>query len=280
MNHRFELLITVVLFSTRYIFGLSSGSISRGRLIAPETTESQRQGVTKILDLVYGDENSNEWEARRSQARASGEEDQTLNVPQHELVYGELGLDALATILDAVGVEQGDRFMDIGSGDGMLVSAASMLYSDFLESSMGVEIVPDLYERSLKFQNRLENVLQQIDEDEENPSDGKVELCRSMSLDLGNVYEPNERTKHLFSKTTLGVCFATTWSRNEPGRKLPKLSSALGNSGSCELPAGSKLVIIDGVLDHENDGFDFVGQFNLFVPDTAPFSIARLYTKL
>ncbi len=257
--YRSELLTTFVLFSIRYTLGFSSSQL---RFIAPETTLSQKERVKKVIDKVYGNEKSDEWEARRCQARASGEEDETLNVPQHELVYGELGIDALATILDAVGVERGDRFMDIGHGDGMLVSAASLLYSDFLESSMGIEIVPRLYDRSLMFQNRLEKIVQQKS-DEGDQNYGRLKLCKSMSLNLGNVYEPNEETKILFSKTTLGVCFATTWSNNIAGRKLPKLSASLGDGGSCELPAGAKLVVIDGVLDHEKDGFDFGGETRL-----------------
>ena len=266
-------LVSAIILSAIGSSGFSGSISQRGPAIAPEITESQKHNAKKILNLVYGDERSDQWEARRIQARASGEDDQTLvSIPQHELVYGELGLDALVTILDAVGVEKKDCFMDIGSGDGLLVSAASMLYSDFLTASMGVEIVPDLYERSLMFQRRLESMI---------ADDDKTELCESMSFDLGNVYEPDERTRYLFSKTTLAVCFATTWSNTGvQGRQLPRLSEALGTKGQCELPAGARLVIIDGVLDHEKDGYDFGGQFELMCPDTAPFSIARLYTKL
>jgi len=266
-------LVSATILSAIGSSGFSGSTSQRGTAIAPEITESQKRNARKILNLVYGDEKSDQWEARRIQARASGEDDPTLlSVPPHELVYGELGLDALVTILDAVGVEKNDCFMDIGSGDGLLVSAASMLYSDFLTASMGVEIVPDLYQRSLTFQRRLESII---------ADDDKIELCESMSFNFGNVYEPDERTRYLFSQTTIALCFATTWSnKGVAGRKLPRLSEALGTKGQCELPTGARLVIIDGVLDHEKDGYDFGGQFELFCPDTAPFSIARLYTKL
>jgi hypothetical protein len=36
----------------------------------------------------------------------------------HQLIYGELSVPVLATILDAVGVEYRERFLDLGSGDG------------------------------------------------------------------------------------------------------------------------------------------------------------------
>ena len=246
---------------------------SQGKAIAPETTLAERQDVKKFLDLVYGDEKSEEWEARRIQARATGEDDQTLNISEDELVYGELGLDALATIMDAVGVQKGDHFMDIGSGDGLLVSGASLLYSGYLEESMGIEIVPELFERSLKFERRLEEIVEQA-----NREDAK-NVSPSMScFELGNVYEPSNRVSSMFSKTTLAVCFATTWSKGIPGRKLARLSEALGLKGQCPLPSGARLVIIDGVLDPK-DGYDFVGQFKLYCPDTAPYSMARLYIR-
>jgi len=228
--------------------------------IAPETTAIQRQRVKKVLDEVYGTDNSDQWNQRRSEARSFGKEDESLNIPQHELVYGELGLDALATIIDAVGVRKGDHFLDIGAGDGILVTGASMLYPEFLEASVGVEIVPDLYERSLDFQSRLEGALGT----EESEQDTNIRLCPQTSLRLGNCYEPDDELKEIFAKTTLAVCFATTWSHDIPGRKLENLSKALGSNGGSELPSGARLVTIDGVLDHERDGFEFEGELKLY----------------
>ena len=226
--------------------------------IAPETTAIQRQSVKKVLAEVYGTENSDQWQQRRSEARIVGEEDESLNIPLDELVYGELGIDALATILDAVGVNKGDNFLDIGAGDGMLVTGASMLYPDFLEASIGAEIVPDLYERSLEFQSGLERLL------EMNQSEENILLCPQTSLHLGNCYQPHDELKGIFSNTTLAVCFATAWCRGIPGRKLERLSEALGTDGVSELPAGARLVIIDGVLDHQRDGFDLKGELKFF----------------
>jgi hypothetical protein len=227
--------------------------------IAPETTTIQRRRVKKVLDEVYGTDNSDQWKQRRSEARSFGKEDESLdNIPQHELVYGELGLDALATIVDAVGIRKGDHFLDIGAGDGILVTGASMLYPDFLEASVGVEIVPDLYERSLDFQSRLEGALG-TEQSEDN-----IQLCPQTSLHLGNCYEPDDELKETFAKTTLAVCFATTWSHGMPGRKLESLSQALGSNGVSELSSGARVVTIDGVLDHQRDGFEFEGELKLY----------------
>lgn len=225
----------------------------------PEITEQQKRRVREVLDRVYGGEDSEEYEERRGRARASGEDDATLNLPKYQLVYGELGLDALATILDAVQVQKGDRFLDIGHGDGVLVASAALLYPDHLEASVGVELVPELHARSLEFQSKWPRDAQ-----------AKTELL------LGDVYEPDDATRKCLSETTVAVCFATTWSGGAPGKRLPRLSEALGSS----LPAGARLVIVDGVLDPAKDGYDFVGELKLFCPDTSPYSTARLYTKL
>lgn len=64
-----------------------------------------------------------------------------------QLVYGELGINALATLLGALGVRPGDTFVDIGAGDGVLVLAAPLLYPE-LRRSRGIECLPDLVERA------------------------------------------------------------------------------------------------------------------------------------
>lgn len=116
------------------------------------------------------------------------------------------------------------------------------------------------------------------------------------SFYLGNIYDDSEITssdnnitssciprEEMFSKTTIAICFATTWSKNIPGKKLHRLSKALvggaNNDGSSNLPKGAKIVIIDGCLS-PNDGYIYEGELKLYCPDTAPYSIARLYTRI
>lgn len=251
-------------------------------MIAPEITSELREKVKVMLNDVFGKDKSNESEERRRQARNSSKTllEQGI-LREQDLVYGELGLDALITILDAVGVQPKDRFLDIGSGDGMLVMAASMLYPKYLDASMGIEIVPELYQRSLQFQTRLQQRLTTHNNNKNGEEDDISLFCPTkISLEMGNIYEPSRQIQEMVSKTTLAICFATTWSRGIPGKKLSKLSQSLGTNGICELPSGARLVILDGVLNHEQDGFDYGGQFKLYCPDTAPYSTARLYVKL
>ena len=58
------------------------------------------------------------------------------------------------------------------------------------------------------------------------------------------------------------------------GRELPRLSRALA-----ALPPGARAVIVDGRLDAEGDGFDWLGDLRITCPDTAPHSTAALYRR-
>lgn len=277
-------MISLTFFTFIYLYTLDP--VLAFSSIAPETTSKSLSEVQSLLDEVYGSLDSEEWSQRRSEARSFGlsrkDESESIqdvgadssilkNIPQHELVYGELGLDSLVTILDAVGVEKGDNFMDIGAGDGMLVTGASLLYSNYLRSSRGVEIVPNLYERSIKFYEELETKVENSD---------SMTLCPETKLSLGNCYKPDKELKKQFAETTLAVCFATTWSRGIDGRKLDRLSEALGCGGASALPKDARLVVIDGVLNPKKDGYAYEGELKLQCIDTAPYSIARLYRRL
>jgi len=272
--------------------------------IAPEVSMDQKERAKRILDQVFGAEDSGTWDKRRDDARAAtsrggenptnhrnADQDTAMaleNIPDHELVYGELGVDALVTILDAIGVQRGDVFLDIGSGDGILVAGAALLYSSHLKASRGVEIVPKLYDRSLEFKSQLmEKIFQENNDGKEEISPWKSDSFPEVSFASGNIYEsmPPKGSKNNpegfdISETTIAVCFATTWSKNIPGKRLDRLSRALGREGTSELPIGARVVVIDGVLDHRNDGFRYDGELKLFCPDTAPYSIARLYSRI
>lgn len=264
--------------------------------IAPELSFKRKEYAAKIIDRVFGKEDSRTWDKRREDARATtNDNDQNAttslqllqNIPEHELVYGELGIEALATILDAVGVHKGDVFLDIGSGDGLLVVGASLLFPGYLRAARGIEIVQELHQRSLKFQDKFCERLRDGGNDETEP---REEEFPKVSFHLGNIYETGTNQNKQdgrgsssfldFSKVTLAVCFATTWSNNIPGKRLDRLSRVLGQGGCSELPIGAKLVIIDGVLEPSRDGYVYEGELKLHCPDTAPYSLARLYTRI
>lgn len=177
----------------------------------------------------------------------------------HELVYGELSVEVLAELLDAVGVHPGDCFLDIGSGDGALVLGAALLYPDHLRVSRGIELVPGLYERSLRHAQQ-------------------VETSVPVEFHCGNIYHQTSSRMAVLHDTTLAVCFATTWSAEslklKQGRRLPELSRACS-----VVPRGGRILIVDGRLS-ERDGYRWEGDMKIQCPDTAPYSIASLYERI
>jgi hypothetical protein len=188
----------------------------------------------------------------------------------------------LATILDAVGVEYGEKFLDVGSGDGALVLAASLLYAtgsgrNAISKARGVEIVPGLVDRSRQHAKNMKAMLQSL-----NATDALTDATEPEFI-LGDVHlSNNDEMSALLADTTLAVCFATTWSAGNAnsdaktslqGRTLSKLSPALAL-----LPTGARVVIIDGKLNRK-DGFDWQGDLRVYCPDTAPYSTATLYKR-
>jgi hypothetical protein len=214
-------------------------------------------------------------------AQADGE---NLALQPQVTVNGELGLQALATVLDAVGVQQGDQFLDIGSGDGVLVAAAALLYPQHLKAARGVEILPTLYQRSLSsFQQKvLESVASSSSTSGDETTASLVPvLCCPTELYEGNVHAPDDQLAHVFSQTTLAVGFATSWSSGVPGRMLPGLSRSLGAGGASELPVDARVVVIDGRLCGKEDGFLYEGEVKFYCPDTAPYSLlAHFYRRI
>lgn len=170
--------------------------------------------------------------------------------------------------------------MNIGSGDGALVLGTSLLYPDYITKSRGVELIPGLVDRSRQHLESLKQILMQ-----ESPRDSStVPIWNRIEFFSGNVHEPSAPLHHGLSDTTLAICFATTWSsmNNQAcgisktslnGRRLPKLSAAL-----TALPRGARVVIVDGKLN-EDDGFQWEGDLRVNCPDTAPYSVASLYTR-
>ena len=228
--------------------------------IAPESTAAQIAAVSATLSGVLGDEGTASWDARRQAARSAvaGDRGDVAHCTDDELVYGELGVAALATILDAVGVRRGDAFLDVGAGDGALVLGAALLHPASLRASRGVEISRGLVDRSLEHRARV-------------LADAAAGPMAPTELLLGDVHAAAAR--EAVADSTLAVCFATTWARSSPRRELPRLSEALR-----VLPAGARVVLVDARFD-DPEFFDYGGAFELFCPDTAPSSEARLYTR-
>lgn len=183
-------------------------------------------------------------------------------------------MQTLATLLDAVGVYDGDNLFDIGSGDGALVLGASLLYAakndggNAIQKAVGLEIVPGLEDRSNRHLRNLHKILRESlgDDAMKCLSENQSEV----QFFLGDVHDVKTQSiSTILSETASAVCFATTWSAGNAqdgstslnNRRLPKVSMAL----SQQFDKGARIIVIDGRLN-ENDGFDCQGDliFNGF----------------
>mmetsp|Transcript_7505 Transcript_7505/g.11138 ORF Transcript_7505/g.11138 Transcript_7505/m.11138 type:complete len:283 (+) Transcript_7505:104-952(+) len=279
--------LLVSVFVLLYTVPASVNAFSSAPVIVPEVHPAHVIKITQLVQAALGDEgdaSNNRYAFARDAVTNFQENDES--PPSNELVYGELSVEVLATILDAVGVQENDVFLDIGSGDGALVLGASLLYADTtnngddasdggnaMKMCYGVDIVPGLVDRSISHADNLHRILQD-NESFLQQSQANIELL------LGDIHQPDSQLQNILEETTIAVCFATTWSAENAvgtslqGRKLPKLSKALSRG----LSSGCRVVIIDGKLDEE-DGFHWMGDLRIFCPDTAPYSVATLYHK-
>jgi len=280
-------LLVASVFVLLYTVPASVNAFSSAPVIVPEVHPAHVTKITQLVQAALGDEgdaSNNRYAFARDAVTNFQENDES--PPSNELVYGELSVEVLATILDAVGVQENDVFLDIGSGDGALVLGASLLYADTtnngddasdggnaMKMCYGVDIVPGLVDRSISHADNLHRILQD-NESFLQQSQANIELL------LGDIHQPDSQLQNILEETTIAVCFATTWSAENAvgtslqGRKLPKLSKALSRG----LSSGCRVVIIDGKLDEE-DGFQWMGDLRIFCPDTAPYSVATLYHK-
>lgn len=263
--------VLAVLFYTLLFVIFTSGFSVRNEVpskhpqIAPALTPDHINHVSSQVAAVMGDVDGKKAD-RYASARSLSID---MEVSRKELVYGELSVPVLATLLDAVGVQQGDCFLDIGSGDGGLVLGASLLYPDYITKCRGLELVPGLVKRSKHHAERLSMLEKDMN---------------SVEFLLGDVHEgsTDASISIILQNTTLSVCFATTWSAGNikeakrtslQRRLLPKLSKALTH-----LPLGARVIMVDARLD-EKDGYSWEGDLKIQCPDTAPFSIASLYRR-
>lgn len=227
--------------------------------------------VQRVLAEVAGDnasEDDGRLRRRLAAQQAASQVASTLARPANQLVYGELDVKTVATVLSAAGVCSGDRFVDIGSGEGLPTLAAALLYPTRLAVSRGVEIVPRLVERSHHHHARLREWL----------SHHPDHACAPVELLVGDVFAAPETpvaVDAVLGESTLALCFATTWADGTPRRELPQLSKALHR----QMPRGGRAILIDGRL-LEGDGWRWEGDLRVVTPDTAPHSTARLYTRL
>lgn len=221
--------------------------------------EERIASVEAILASVLGEARA---ERHRAAQQVGEEAAASLGMSASQLVYGELDVRSVARVLEAANVEEGDRFLDIGSGDGVPALAAALLFARELEICRGIEVVPALAARATEHADRLRAWLQANPE----VSAAPIELSE------GDIYAEDAALRATLRDTSLALCFATTWSHS-PRRALPELSAALR-----AMKEGARVVIVDARLVEV--GWRWEGDLRITPPDTAPHSTARLYTRV
>lgn len=230
--------------------------------MTPATEASLEERIAFVeatLATVLGEARA---ERHRTAQHAGEAAAASLGMSASQLVYGELDVRSVARVLEAANVEVGDRFLDIGSGDGVPTLAAAQLFARELEICRGIEVVPALAARATEHAERLRAWLRA------NPSVAAAPIA----LSEGDIYADDDAIRALLRETSLALCFATTWS-HAPRRVLPELSVALR-----AMEVGARVVIVDARLVEA--GWRWEGDLRITPPDTAPHSTARLYTRV
>lgn len=247
-----------IIYFLCFIASTKALSIST-RSLAPEVSTAHLTRVTQLVSSALGDttdDSSTSTNAASnyryasvrdavSNFQAEGHTDDANNtakeIPKNELVYGELSVPVLATILDAVGVREDDVFLDIGSGDGALVLGASLLYAscngeggggdseagsssrrrrNAIRKCYGVDVVPGLVDRSVVHSKNLVRMLREGGGGQSNNTfrdDSNIHRLldhnqAEVRFLLGDIHQPHDGLQNVLKETTLAVCFATTWS--------------------------------------------------------------------
>jgi hypothetical protein len=220
-----------------------------------------------LADVLGDGEQDSRAERRRAAQRLGESAGASLGLQQQQLVYGELDVAGVAKLLDAAEVRDGDRFLDIGSGDGLPTLAAALLYPDTLRVCRGIELVAALADRAGHHADRLRQLLSTADRG-----------LRAAPIELlqGDIYAATTTSTiaDALRDTTIALCFATTWS-SAPRRTLPRLSTTL-HAG---MAGDARIILVDARLE-ESDGWRWEGDLRITTPDTAPYSTARLYTRV
>ncbi|HHH29178.1 MAG TPA: hypothetical protein ENK57_12645 [Polyangiaceae bacterium] len=241
-------------------------SVGSPHLSRTDDLEARAADVAALLAAVLGDGDLGSERCRAARALSEAAVT-TLGLEPEQLVYAELDVGSVARILDAVDVEDDDRFLDIGCGDGLPTFAAALLYPDRFRACRGVEIVSELVGRAEANALQLRRALH----------DGPLRAA-PIEFFRGDIYratrQPRSRVAGVLRDTTLALCFATTWS-HEPRRTLSELSQTLSET----MPAGARVVLVDARLV-EGDGWRWEGDLRITTPDTAPYSTARLYVRV
>ena len=167
-----------------------------------------------------------------------------------QCTYGEFDLDLFTLLLDRASVQEGDTFVDLGSGAGRLVLAAALLKPQVWERCAGVELLELLHKQAEGSARKLRELVSAL---------APVEFL------LADLFDPlNPRVTELLSSASVVVAYAITWARDENGR-LVTLSNLLGAT----LKDGARVIVVDAkLIDTPRVEFEHIGSDEGWNEDT------------
>ena len=225
--------------------------------------------VEKLLARSFADKSNRFETAMRATSyklrdlwSAEGEEEEAYDMLaflKQDLTYGEFDLASFEKLLAMVAPQEGEVFIDIGSGCGRLVCAAALLYPS-LARSVGIELLEDLNEIAVERQKELAAAAAEGDPPQlmapcEFICDQYTDaLPRILAPSADGLAEASSAQALVGQSPPTCVAFAYATSFTSFRGILPDLSEALGDS----LPAGSRVIIVDRLLaDDEAERWSF-----------------------
>lgn len=210
----------------------------------------------QALGHVYGDEGDGYVRWRSARTHADSRSASTIG----ELTYGELDVELTCRALEVAGLQDGERFVDIGSGYGRVVCTTALLYPQ-LDAVIGIEVVPELHSGARDFEQSLRQY---------------AERC-THPLPLAPIewFCNDYRDVHLeevLRRSDVALCFATTWGSVKQ-LVLDELSSTLAN----HMAVGRRAVIVDKQLCEEH-GWMLMHRFDA-VNEATDESTVSVYHK-
>lgn len=209
--------------------------------------------MERRLAKVFGDESDGyaRWCAAKKVATDTATDTSDLT-NSAELTYGEIDIHLIETALRRAGVNDGDHLVDIGSGYGRAVLAATLLFPQ-LEKLTGIELLGPLHAGAVEYESLLR-------------SSGVLHKNAAGSdIDISWVCDDyrSDDSQRILMTADLALCFATTWG-DLSKLKLANLSEILAKN----MKNGSRAVIVDKQLC-ESDGWELLDEFDCFNTDTA-----------
>jgi len=146
------------------------------------------------------------------------------------MVYGEFNLDFFAQLLELACPVRGETFVDLGSGAGRLVIAASLLYPDTWRNCHGVELSAPLHDAAIAARVAFDGLAPC-------PPIADCEYTLASVLD-------DAKGAAALAAADVSFSYAVTWASDETHELLVR---ALAR----RLPSGARVISVDLALSAE-----------------------------